>query len=207
MDLFDLDFEEHPRLQDIVHHYFYERFKGYRYRCHKKYQDLIKERKDPLQHLPNQYIKSADWEWMCINCFGNEEWQNINSSSDSNTSGGYFEFFKKTHWSDSRGWTTERAKEDYDQIIKIRDARLSELSEGSELDSDVEEEIYSQVLSSARYEKYGFKRGIDMEYQLKEQRELIQNLLQRLNVPSNHPGPTLPSNEDPPPPPAPAAVC
>ncbi|GMN25064.1 hypothetical protein TIFTF001_050354 [Ficus carica] len=30
---------------------------------------------------------------------------------------------------------------------------------------------------------------------------------QRLNVPSNHPGPTLTSNEDPPPPPAPAAVC
>ncbi|GMN74941.1 hypothetical protein TIFTF001_052489 [Ficus carica] len=210
---------------------------------------------------------------MCINCFGNEEWQkkskvssenhsknparylggsrsivqhldevhNINSSSDSNTSGGYFEVFKKTHWSDSRGWTTERAKEDYvNQMIKIRDARLSELSEGSELDSDVEEEIYSQVLSSARYEKYGFKRGIgpvprqashgsksgrpryeslqnevqegklrmaDMEYQLKEQRELIQNLLQRLDVPSNHPGPTLPSNEDPPPPPTPAAVC
>ena len=47
-----------------------------------------------------------------------------------------------------------------DQMIKIRDARLSELSEGSELDSDAEEEIYSQVLSSARYEKYDFKRGI-----------------------------------------------
>ena len=74
-DLFDLDFEEHPHLKDIVHHYFFERFKGYRYRCHKKYQELIKESKDPLQHLPNQYIKSADWEWMCINCFGNEEWQ------------------------------------------------------------------------------------------------------------------------------------
>ncbi|GMN26139.1 hypothetical protein TIFTF001_043964 [Ficus carica] len=135
---------------------------------------------------------------------------NIHSSSDSNTSGGYFEVFKKTHWSDSRGWTIERAKEDYDQMIKIRDACLSELSEGSELDSDVEEEIYSQVLLSARYEKYGFKRGIgpvprqashgsksgrpryeslqnevregklrmaDMKYQLKEQRELIQNLL------------------------------
>ncbi|GMN38929.1 hypothetical protein TIFTF001_008154 [Ficus carica] len=89
-----------------------------------------------------------------------DEVHNIHSSSDSNTSGGYFEVFKKTHWSDSRGWTIERAKEDYDQMIKIRDARLSELLEGSELDSDVEEEIYSQVLSSARYEKYGFKHGI-----------------------------------------------
>ncbi|GMN37021.1 hypothetical protein TIFTF001_042564 [Ficus carica] len=169
-----------------------------------------------------------------------DEVHNIHSSSDSNTSGGYFEVFKKTHWSDSRGWTIERAKEDYDQMIKIRDACLSELLEGSELDSDVEEEIYSQVLLSAWYEKYGLKRGIgpvprqashgsksgrpryeslqnevregklrmaDMKYQLKEQRELIQNLLQRLNVPSNHPGPTLTSNEDPPPPPAPAAVC
>ena len=127
-----------------------------------------------------------------------------------------------------------------DQMIKIRDARLSEVPEGSKLDSDAEEEIYSQVLSSARYEKYGFKRGIgpiarqasqthksgqpryeslqneiregklrmaDMEDHLKQQRELIQMLLQRLNMPSNHPGPNLPGNEDPPPPPAPAPVC
>ena len=127
-----------------------------------------------------------------------------------------------------------------DQMIKICDARSSELPEGSKLDSDAEEEIYSQVLSSARYEKYGFKRGIgpvpwqasqalksgqpryeslqneiregklhmaDMEDQMKEQRELIQKLLQRLNVPSNHPGQTLPSNEDLPPSPAPALVC
>ncbi|GMN30056.1 hypothetical protein TIFTF001_049582 [Ficus carica] len=78
---------------------------------------------------------------MCINCFGNEEWWNIHSSSDSNTSGGYFEVFKKTHWSESRGWTTERANEDYDQMIKIRDARLSEVPEGSKLDSDAEEEF------------------------------------------------------------------
>ncbi|GMN59612.1 hypothetical protein TIFTF001_028708 [Ficus carica] len=139
--------------------------------------------------------------------------KNIHSSSDSNTSGGYFEVFKKTHWSESRGWTTERANEDYDQMIKIRDARLSEVPEGSKLDSDAEEEIYSQVLSSARYEKYGFKRGIgklrmaDMEDHLKQQRELIQMLLQRLNMPSNHHGPNLPGNEDPPPPPAPAPVC
>ncbi|GMN38918.1 hypothetical protein TIFTF001_008131 [Ficus carica] len=166
--------------------------------------------------------------------------QNIHLSSDSNTSGGYFEVFKKTHWSESRGWTTERANEDYDQMIKIRDARSSELPEGSKLDSDAEEEIYSQVLSSARSEKYGFKRGIgpiprqssethksgqpryeglhneiwegkvrmaDMEDQMKQQREVIQILLQRLNMPSNHPGPNLPGNEDSPPPPAPALVC
>ncbi|GMN36451.1 hypothetical protein TIFTF001_042440 [Ficus carica] len=127
-----------------------------------------------------------------------------------------------------------------DQMIKIRDARLSELPEGSKLGSDAEEEIYSQVLSSARYEKYGFKRGIgpiprqasqthksgqpryeslqneiqegkvrmaEMEDHLKQQREAIQLLLQRLNMPSNHPGPNLPGNKDPPPPPAPAPVC
>ncbi|GMN65509.1 hypothetical protein TIFTF001_034576 [Ficus carica] len=132
--------------------------------------------------------------------------QNIHLSSDSNTSGGYFEVFKKTHLSESRGWTTERANEDY-----IRDARSSELPEGSKLDSDAEEEIYSQVLSSARSEKYGFKRGIvrmaDMEDQMKQQREVIQILLQRLNMPSNHLGPNLPGNEDSPPPPTPAPVC
>ena len=127
-----------------------------------------------------------------------------------------------------------------DQMNKIRDARLSELPEGSKLDSDEEEEIYSQVLSSARYEKYGFKRGIgpipsqtsqthkskqpryeslqneiregklrmaNMEDHMKQQREVIEMLLQRLNKPSNHPGPNLPGNEDPPPPPAPAPVC
>jgi len=47
-----------------------------------------------------------------------------------------------------------------EQMIKIRDARLSEALDRSELDSDVEEEIYSQVLASKKYEKYGFKRGI-----------------------------------------------
>ena len=47
-----------------------------------------------------------------------------------------------------------------EQMIEIRDVRLSEVQEGSELDSDTDEEIYSQVLSSERYEKYGFKRDI-----------------------------------------------
>ncbi|XP_024024868.1 uncharacterized protein LOC112092575 [Morus notabilis] len=89
-----------------------------------------------------------------------EEVHNTHSSSDSNALGGYFEVFKNTHWSESRGWTTKRANEDYEQMIKIRDARLSEVLEGSELDSDAEEEIYSQVLSSERYKKYGFKRDI-----------------------------------------------
>ncbi|GMN52947.1 hypothetical protein TIFTF001_022086 [Ficus carica] len=116
---------------------------------------------DKTENLPTSFHLSI------FNCFGNEEWQkkskvssenhsknparylggsrsivqhldevhNIHSSSDSNTSGGYFEVFKKTHWSDLRGWTIERAKEDY-------------------------RKIYSQVLSSAWYEKYGFKRGI-----------------------------------------------
>jgi len=74
-DLFDLDFEAHSQLKDIVHQYFYERFKGYRYRCHQKYQAMIEEGKDPLQHLPNQYIKPDDWEWMCTNCFGDDQWQ------------------------------------------------------------------------------------------------------------------------------------
>ncbi|GMN70148.1 hypothetical protein TIFTF001_039193 [Ficus carica] len=128
----------------------------------------------------------------------------------------------------------------YDQMIKIRDSHLSEVPEGSKLDSDAEEEIDSQVLSSVMYEKYGFKRGIgpiprtasqthksgqpryeslqneiregkvrmaDMEDHLKQQREVIQMLLQWLNMPSNHPRLNLPGNEDPPPPSAPAPVC
>ena len=47
-----------------------------------------------------------------------------------------------------------------EEMTKIRETRLSERPEGSELDSEEEEEIYSQVLSSKRYEKYGFKRGV-----------------------------------------------
>ncbi|GMN56058.1 hypothetical protein TIFTF001_025171 [Ficus carica] len=142
-----------------------------------------------------------------------EEVNNIHSSSDSNTSGGYSEVFKKTHWSESRGWTTERANEDYDQMIKIRDARLSEVPEESKLDSDAEEEFTLKFCQARGYEslqneiREGKVRMADMEDHLKQQREVIQMLLQRLNMPSNHPGPNLPGNEDPPPPPAPAPVC
>ena len=53
----------------------------------------------------------------------------------------------------------------------------------------------------------GKVRMADMEDQMKQQREVIQILLQRLNMPSNHSRPNLPGNEDPPPPPAPAPVC
>ena len=44
-------------------------------------------------------------------------------------------------------------------MLELRNERLSQLPEGSQLESDDEEEIYSQVLINERYEKYGFKRG------------------------------------------------
>nr|GMN73644.1 hypothetical protein TIFTF001_053059 [Ficus carica]GMN73653.1 hypothetical protein TIFTF001_053061 [Ficus carica] len=116
-------------------------------------------------------------------------------------------------------------------MMEVRNERLSQLPDGSQLDSDDEEDIYSQVLINEKYEKYGFKRGTgpvikkrqlsssgattqrllvnnlrtevadhkqrvtDMEdrmkmqdERLKKQDELIQQLLQHLNLPSDHPG-------------------
>ena len=142
-------------------------------------------------------------------------------------------------------------------MLELRNERLSQLPEGSQLQSDDEEEIYSQVLINERYEKYGFKRGTGpvikkrqlcnseghtqrllvenlraevvqhvtnvedriklqdemMKLQnerLKRQDELIQQLLQQLNPPSNHPGLSLQRQNGPPspppPPPAPSAT-
>ncbi|GMN40598.1 hypothetical protein TIFTF001_009831 [Ficus carica] len=135
-------------------------------------------------------------------------------------------------------------------MMEVRNERLSQLPEGSQLDSDDEEDIYSQVLVNEKNEKYGFKRGTgpmmkkrqlsssggstqrllvdnlrievadhkqrvaDMEdrmklqdERMKKQDELIQQLLQQLNPPSNHPGLFFQrQNGLPPPPPQPPAI-
>ena len=44
-------------------------------------------------------------------------------------------------------------------MIELRNERLTQLSEGTQLNSDDEEEIYSQVLVDSKKERYGFKRG------------------------------------------------
>ena len=45
------------------------------------------------------------------------------------------------------------------RILEARDERLSQLPGEVQLELEEEEEIYSQVLSTQKYEKYGFKRG------------------------------------------------
>ncbi|GMN36048.1 hypothetical protein TIFTF001_042349, partial [Ficus carica] len=87
------------------------------------------------------------------------EYPNTQSSSDSTSSGKYLDVFKLTHWSEKHGWQTDRAEADYQRLMEVRNERLSQLPEGSQLDSDDEEDIYSQVLINERYEKYEFKCG------------------------------------------------
>ena len=110
---------------------------------------------------------------------------------------------------------------------ELRDEKLSQLPDDSQLESDEEEEIYSQVLSNDKYEKYGFKRGVgpvkrrsitssrettqdlrtrleDMELRFKRQEELLHQLIQQLNGPADHPR----NHDGPPSPPsALAATC
>ncbi|GMN30435.1 hypothetical protein TIFTF001_002791 [Ficus carica] len=134
-------------------------------------------------------------------------------------------------------------------MMEVCNERLSQLPEGSQLDSDDEEDIYSQVLMNERNEKYGFKCGTgpvikkrqlsssggptqrllvenlrtevainkqrvtDMEdrmkmqdERLKKQDELIQQLLQQLNPPSDHPGLFFQRQNGPPPLPLPPSA-
>ena len=68
--------------------------------------------------------------------------------------------------------------------MEVRNERLSQLPEGSQLDSDDEEDVYSQVLMNERYEKYRFKHGTCLMIKKRQlsnsrgpkQRLLVENL-------------------------------
>ena len=71
------------------------------------------------------------------------------------------------------------------KMMEVRTERLTQLPEGTQLSSDDEEEIYSQVLVDSKKERYGFKSGtgpvpkrktVDIYSERLGQQEVIQNL-------------------------------
>ncbi|GMN58846.1 hypothetical protein TIFTF001_027950 [Ficus carica] len=90
-------------------------------------------------------------------------------------------------------------------MMEICNERLIQLPEGSQLDSDDDEGINSQVLMNERMKRQDemMKRQDEM---LKKQDKIIRQLLQQLNQPSDHPGLfSQRQNRPPPPPPPPSA--
>ncbi|KAF4357493.1 hypothetical protein F8388_002391 [Cannabis sativa] len=139
MDIFDIDFKKDPYLETICNHYCQERYRGYRNKCHSKYKSLIEEGKNPLENRPKKLVLiDEDWEWMCKNCFSNEEWkkskQSIGDEVQQQTMKcGEIEMFRKTHYTIENGWIKGIAKEKYISVElsskhkEIEEERLDKL--------------------------------------------------------------------------------
>ncbi|KAF4359910.1 hypothetical protein F8388_008815 [Cannabis sativa] len=162
MDIFDIDFKKDPYLETICNHYCQERYRGYRNKCHSKYKSLIEEGKNPLENRPKKLVLTdEDWEWMCKNCFSNEEWkkskQSIGDEVQQQTMKcGEIEMFRKTHYTIENGWINEIAKEKYNEMVELRRDKLIQFEDGLLLVVD-EAAIYRQVLGEG---KYGWLRGL-----------------------------------------------
>ncbi|KAF4396526.1 hypothetical protein F8388_005796 [Cannabis sativa] len=162
MDIFDIDFKKDPYLETICNHYCQERYRGYRNKCHSKYKSLIEEGKNPLENRPKKLVLTdEDWEWMCKNCFSNEEWkkskQSIGDEVQQQTMKcGEIEMFRKTHYTIENGWINEIAKEKYNEMVELRRDKLIQFEDGLLLVVD-EAAIYRQVLGEGNY---GWLRGL-----------------------------------------------
>ncbi|KAF4372678.1 hypothetical protein G4B88_030227 [Cannabis sativa] len=162
MDIFDIDFKKDPYLETICNHYCQERYRGYRNKCHYKYKSLIEEGKNPLENRPKKLVLTdEDWEWMCKNCFSNEEWkkskQSIGDEVQQQTMKcGEIEMFRKTHYTIENGWINEIANEKYNEMVELRRDKLIQFEDGLVLVVD-EAAIYRQVLGEG---KYGWLRGL-----------------------------------------------
>ncbi|KAF4391765.1 hypothetical protein F8388_017360 [Cannabis sativa] len=147
MDIFDIDFKKDPYLETICNHYCQERYRGYRNKCHSKYKSLIEEGKNPLENRPKKLVLTdEDWEWMCKNCFSNEEWKKSKQSIGD-------EVQQQTM---KCGWINEIAKEKYNEMVELRRDKLIQFEDGLLLVVD-EAAIYRQVLGEG---KYGWLRGL-----------------------------------------------
>ncbi|KAF4364140.1 hypothetical protein G4B88_031302 [Cannabis sativa] len=161
-DIFDIDFKKDPYLETICNHYCQERYRGYRNKCHSKYKSLIEEGKNPLENRPKKLVLTdEDWEWMCKNCFSNEEWKKSKQSKGDEVQQqtmkcGEIEMFRKTHYTIENGWINEIAKEKYNKMVELRRDKLIQFEDGLLLVVD-EAAIYRQVLGEG---KYGWLRGL-----------------------------------------------
>ncbi|KAF4364741.1 hypothetical protein F8388_013772 [Cannabis sativa] len=168
MDIFDIDFKKDPYLETICNHYCQERYRGSRNKCHSKYKSLIEEGKNPLENRPkNLVLTDEDWEWMCKNCFSNEEWKKKSAAGSKNRakvsfmhSGGTKSFIQYLHEEKSKQSIGDEVKQQTMKCGEIEMFRKTHYTIENGWINEIAKEKYNEMVELRRDKLIQFEDGL-----------------------------------------------
>ncbi|KAF4361905.1 hypothetical protein F8388_005641 [Cannabis sativa] len=168
MDIFDIDFKKDPYLETICNHYCQERYRGYRNKCHSKYKSLIEEGKNPLENRPKKLVLTdEDWEWMCKNCFSNEEWKKKSAAGSKNRakvsfmhSGGTKSFIQYLHEEKSKQSIGDEVQQQTMKCGEIEMFRKTHYTIENGWINEIAKEKYNEMVELRRDKLIQFEDGL-----------------------------------------------